>query len=335
MKMLSDAEINQLGKSIQPHALELTQKCKDIVQRKPDNPFGLSEASLSKITELSLDAMLPKSFSQRTVRLLSKETGSTFESTERIHQLVFRELYLEKRTSMDCAPEEGYDYSLDGIFGEKLTIFELELCKLAEFKGNILHNLEFEINNKTIQIDILFITQKGIFVIESKNYSGSISGAEYSSRWELRTNRKSYQFYNPILQNQSHINTINQKIRCSRFFSLIAFSERCKLEYIDIHRPDVFVFNRHALKDVINDVFTNEPNILSEQEVEAITAQLFCFCADNSATNPRFKENRSYFSSYSKAESFNIAPMPPSSINCNDYYSNDDDCDYDDYDDDY
>jgi hypothetical protein len=272
-----------------------------IPPRKPEEDRSHAASIFSAMFSPKV-LMFSGSFSDRARQQLRNIDCSTPEGKEKAIQIIFREFYLNKRIDMECSPAEGRGVSpaLDGLYGEKLTVFELELCTFAGFKGTILHNLEIEVGNRTVQIDVLFITQKGIFVIESKNYSGNISGAEYQNKWNLRTYRKNYDFYNPVAQNQTHINTLLKIIRSPRFFSLIAFSERCNLEYIDIHKKDVFVFNRYALRDVIYDIFSNEPDVLSQHEVKNISDTLRKYCADNS-TNPNYKEPRSYYSAGSKA----------------------------------
>lgn len=89
--------------------------------------------------------------------------------------------FLERENFIRLREKEEWDFFDDfwdeakaiGTYGENLTIFDLELLKVKGYNGNILHNLYIPYNNgKTSEIDILFITKKGIFVIESKNYSG-------------------------------------------------------------------------------------------------------------------------------------------------------------------
>ena len=126
----------------------------------------------------------------------------------------------------------------------------------------------------------------------------------------------------------------------------MAFSERCDLEYIDIHKQDVFVFNRYALRDVVHDIFVNTPDILSESDVNTVTSILRQYCADDSAANPNYKEKRSYYSAYSKLDAHPNAsyqhkkhhrPFKPYSPayddDFEDYDDYDDDEDFDDYDD--
>ena len=71
-----------------------------------------------------------------------------------------------------------------GTYGEALTAIELNWVKLFGKKGITLKNIYIpKEDGGTSEIDLLFITPKGIFVIESKNYSGWIFGDEYSQYW--------------------------------------------------------------------------------------------------------------------------------------------------------
>lgn len=72
-------------------------------------------------------------------------------------------------------------------------------------KGKILRNVYLpKDNGETSEIDVLYITQKGIFVFESKNYSGWIFGDEKGQYWTaMLPNRQKNRFYNPIKQ-ESH-----------------------------------------------------------------------------------------------------------------------------------
>lgn len=68
-----------------------------------------------------------------------------------------------------------------GAYGEKLTAKELKWVNFFGRKGKILRNIYIpKENGETSEIDLLYITQKGIFVFESKNYSGWVFGDEYS-----------------------------------------------------------------------------------------------------------------------------------------------------------
>ena len=78
---------------------------------------------------------------------------------------------------LDVLLDSIFDANWVGRRGEKLTERELNLVKLLGRKGQVLRNIYVpKDNGETSEIDVVFITQKGIFVIESKNYSGWIFG---------------------------------------------------------------------------------------------------------------------------------------------------------------
>lgn len=56
-----------------------------------------------------------------------------------------------------------------------------------------------------IEIDMIMLCQKGIYVIENKNYSGWIFGDEKSKNWCETLKGKKYFFYNPIKQNRTTV----------------------------------------------------------------------------------------------------------------------------------
>lgn len=94
-----------------------------------------------------------------------------------------------------------------GRRGEKLTERELKLVRFLGRDGKILRNVYIpKENGETSEIDVLYITQKGIFVIESKNYSGWVFGSEKNYQWTVSlSNGIKNKLYNPIKQNQTHI----------------------------------------------------------------------------------------------------------------------------------
>ena len=72
-------------------------------------------------------------------------------------------------------------------------------------------------NGRTCQIDHIVINENGIFVIETKNYSGRIYGKEDHQYWtqtfkSRNRQAKKYKFYNPIKQNETHIYMLRKTI---------------------------------------------------------------------------------------------------------------------------
>mgnify|MGYP005873305405 CR=1 FL=1 len=60
-------------------------------------------------------------------------------------------------------------------------------------------------NAGTSQVDHVVISKRGIFVIETKHYTGSIVGLENSPSWHQYTKFDKHTFQNPLRQNYSHL----------------------------------------------------------------------------------------------------------------------------------
>ena len=103
---------------------------------------------------------------------------------------------------MDRIIDSIFDDEWVGKRGEKLTERELKLVKLFGRKGKTLRNVYIpKDNGETSEIDVIYITQKGIFVFESKNYSGWIFGDEKGQYWTaMLPNRQKNRFYNPVMK---------------------------------------------------------------------------------------------------------------------------------------
>lgn len=76
--------------------------------------------------------------------------------------------------------EKFYSPEGRGIYGETLT---KEILERLTFQHKTFTNLYLPYKGKTVEIDIVLVTLKGIYVIESKNYSGWIYGHPIQQYW--------------------------------------------------------------------------------------------------------------------------------------------------------
>lgn len=95
-------------------------------------------------------------------------------------------------------------------------------------KYTVFNDVMVKTGRGSVQIDHIVVSQYGIFVIETKNISGIISGTENGENWTKTDNGRRYEFFNPITQNTGHINALAHKLNVptSKFISIIAFSTR-------------------------------------------------------------------------------------------------------------
>ena len=152
-----------------------------------------------------------------------------------------------EKSIIDIILDSIFDDEWKGRLGEKMTERELKLVRLFGRKGKILRNVYIpKDNGETSEIDVMYITQKGIFVFESKNYSGWIFGDEKGQYWTaMLPNKQKNRFYNPIKQNQTHIKWLQKYIGEEvPLFSIIVFSDRCELKKVDVGSSHVLVIKR-------------------------------------------------------------------------------------------
>ena len=163
----------------------------------------------------------------------------------------------------------------DGKYGEFLIYSCLEDLGDAH---KLLTNIYLpKVNGTTTEIDLIMISATGIYVFESKNFSGWIFGDENSKYWkQIFRGGRHYQFYNPIWQNKKHISVLKQHLGLGDevFRSYIVFSERCVLKKMSVYSPEVKVMNRDELACEIVEDMTQRPEIFTPLEIEQIYGEL-------------------------------------------------------------
>lgn len=193
-----------------------------------------------------------------------------------------------------------------GSYGEYLTFKELE-----KIKGNhkILTNVYLPCGNgKTTEIDLIYIHESGIYVIESKNYSGWIFGNEKDRYWtQVLKNRNKQKFYNPIWQNETHIKSLVNVCNIGNEFvkSVIVFSERCTLKNVTIHSDNIPVINRNHLVGTINHFIHKSSVKLSEERINSLYYILKNYSNQDEAVKTAHVDNINKFKNRGKSSSNN------------------------------
>ena len=143
-------------------------------------------------------------------------------------------------------------------------------------------------NNVSHQIDHILIRENGIFVIETKNYYGEITGLEDDSYWKktylLKGKVKTELFHNPLKQNKSHIRAIkriigkNYPIYC---FVVFINSNCDKLDLFNVCSPHdllkrikLITIDKPLSKDIIESIYQtllmNEADVNDEMHLSNI-----------------------------------------------------------------
>lgn len=163
-----------------------------------------------------------------------------------------------------------------GNYGEFLTFAYLE-----KLDGNnkLMTNLYIpKLDGSTTEVDLIMISQTGIYVFESKNYSGWIFGNEKDKNWtQVLQNKQKNRFFNPIWQNNGHINALKRATgidNSSLYKSYIIFSERCELKKITVASAHIKVIKRNALIKAIKEDIATSKKCLTDVEVNQLFFQL-------------------------------------------------------------
>jgi len=170
-----------------------------------------------------------------------------------------------------------------GNYGEFLTFSYLE--KL-DGHHKLMTNLYLsKKDGSTTEIDLIMISETGIYVFESKNYSGWIFGDEKNKNWtQTLQNKKKNQFFNPIWQNKGHISALKATVEIDKYGfykSYIIFSERCTLKKINVTSTNVKVIKRNALIKTIKNDIKSFSNLMTVEEVNQLYLKLQKYtCAD-------------------------------------------------------
>lgn len=158
-----------------------------------------------------------------------------------------------------------------GIIGEMFIKIIIGRQSTQQGKEKfVIHNLLLQDENgKTSQTDHVVINSEGVFVIETKNYSGRIYGNDSQREWTqvLNYGKVKNHFYSPVRQNYTHVCRIKEIIPDGiPIYSIVVFVKG-NISYInskDVYTP-------FELFKIIN---SKKSKQLSMQEMQTIFALL-------------------------------------------------------------
>lgn len=168
-----------------------------------------------------------------------------------------------------CAILIKYSSNIIGWFGELWT--KKELKKLPKETYTILNDIMLNEDGHTHQIDHIVVSKYGIFVIETKQFNGYITGDKYDKKWvrHFKGNKKMY-YTNPVRQNYGHVKAISELLHIEDYkvFNKVCISSNAKINIKDdgevslLHQlsEDIMAIN----KEIIEDPKTIVKNILEK-----------------------------------------------------------------------
>lgn len=111
-----------------------------------------------------------------------------------------------------------------GIFGE----FMVNLLARFRLDNDVYHlikNVTLATEDGSTQIDHIFVSVYGVFVVETKNMRGWIFGNAGQKLWTQQIYKQKFKFQNPLHQNYKHTKILQQFIGLEdeQIFSVIVF----------------------------------------------------------------------------------------------------------------
>ncbi len=96
----------------------------------------------------------------------------------------------------------------------------------------VFNDIYLEIKGYSTQIDHVIISRYGVFIIETKNYTGWIFGNDTSDYWTQTIYENKYQLRNPLKQNYAHLKTLQSIFGIDErfYFPIVAFHDRATLK---------------------------------------------------------------------------------------------------------
>lgn len=165
---------------------------------------------------------------------------------------------------------EEQERRLAGKRGEEVVTAEIE--RVMRKDDYLFTNVEISFNNRETECDNIIINNFGVFIIEVKNYSGSLSGNENDDEWGERK----YNDYGEILEEKNVKNPIKQVRRqidiLSKYLKnngLRAWIDGYAI-LIDYNSP---VNSKYiiSLDDIDRVIHTQGKNKLTNEQVEKIS----------------------------------------------------------------
>lgn len=133
----------------------------------------------------------------------------------------------------------------------------IKMLKRGVHPKAIFHDLYVQKKNgEYTQIDLVVATPQGLVVIEVKNYSGWLFGHERQKYWTqlLNFGKAKYRFYNPLMQNQGHIQALkeqSEQFAHLPYFNIVLFTGTCTLKDITCLSANTYVGYVEALPSIL------------------------------------------------------------------------------------
>lgn len=212
--------------------------------------------------------------------------GKKFNINELIHQV---------GKLLDGSFGDGVSYEDQKKISKKGSELESEIIAKGEEQGfKVVSNLyiEYGKQGKTTEVDVVLVNRKGIYVVEAKNYNCVIKGNVSNQKLQtIYPNKKKYDLYNPIKQNETHISILSKEIGLneSELNPLIVFGKKSSIKLSGTKKVLNTVMTINELEKELQKI-NRQRNKYSEKEVTKIIKKLQSY--EGASTLTKFKHRK-------------------------------------------
>ena len=165
-----------------------------------------------------------------------------------------------------------------GERSERKTV--LKLLKMGIDHRAIFHDCYIrKATGAYTQVDLVVATSQGLLAFEIKDYSGWIFGHFRQRYWTqvLAYGKEKHQFYNPIMQNNGHIQAIRENLPHNPgipIYSIIVFYGNSTLKNIMVGSDNDFLIYPNDIKNIVRGIMSRpKANFGDKHEIMNVLTQ--------------------------------------------------------------
>lgn len=135
------------------------------------------------------------------------------------------------------------------------------LLNLPACNYTILNDILIETSSGTTQIDHIVVSRFGVFLIETKNYAGTLVGDEDDIYFSYSFGPFKYDMYNPIKQNATHVRALMSLFHDynkNHFIPILALSDLCEFKIYATPQIVTFSYLYRTILQYTTPIFTDE-----------------------------------------------------------------------------
>ena len=154
-------------------------------------------------------------------------------------------------------------------FFERFAVNTQAQCRLDAEHYHEFRNLDIRSNGRHEQIDYVYVSRFGIFVVAAPGCQGRISGDSGGAFWREEYHKHKTDFPNPLLKNQMYIQALAKQLELSpsMFYSVVAVTGNCQFQSV---MPD----NVLDVADFADYIAQSGEEVLDDLEVARIKSAL-------------------------------------------------------------